>query len=82
MKRAWPIGVKLVYKKKINVDGEEEQYKAQLVVNRYKQKKGIDYGEVFAHMVRMETIQLVVILLSSPSQIDNTIDGCEVRISK
>lgn len=46
------------------MDGEEEQYKAQLVVNRYEQKKGIDYGEVFAHMVRMETIQLLFSLVA------------------
>ncbi|WVY95004.1 hypothetical protein V8G54_034092 [Vigna mungo] len=43
-----PIGVKWVYKKKINAEGEG-----------YKQQKGIDYDEVFAPVTRMETIQLL-----------------------
>lgn len=37
------IGVKCVYKKKMNVQGEIERYKAHLVVKGYKQKAWIDY---------------------------------------
>ena len=35
-KGAQPIGVKWVYKKKTNADGEVEQYKAWLIVKGYK----------------------------------------------
>jgi len=35
-KGARPIGVKWVYKKKTNVEGEVERYKARLVVKGYK----------------------------------------------
>jgi len=35
-KGARPIGIKWVYKKKTNVDGEVERYKARLVVKGYK----------------------------------------------
>jgi len=61
-KGAWPIGIKWVYKKKTNAEGEVERYKVRLVVKGYKQKEGIDYDEVFAPMTRMETIRLLISL--------------------
>ena len=54
------IGVKWVYKKKMNPKGEVERYKARLVVKGYRQKAGIDYDEVFAPVARMETIRLLI----------------------
>ena len=59
---AQPIGVKWVYKKKTNAEGEVERYKARLVVKGYKQKEGIDYDKVFTPVTRMETIRLVISL--------------------
>jgi len=60
--RGRPIGVKWVYKKKTNAEGEVERYKTRLVVKGYKQKEGIDYDEVFAPVTRMETIKLLISL--------------------
>ncbi|CAM8959850.1 unnamed protein product [Rhodiola kirilowii] len=54
------LGVKWVYKTKLNEKGEVEKYKAQLVAKGYKQEYGIDYREVFAPVVRLDTIRLVI----------------------
>jgi len=57
---ARPIGVKWVFKKKMNVQGEIKRYKAQLVAKGYKQRERVDYAEVFAPVTRMETIRLLI----------------------
>ena len=56
------IGVKWVYKTKLNKNGDIEKHKARLVVKGYKQKYGTDYNEVFAPVICLETIRLVVFL--------------------
>ena len=40
-----PIGSKSVFKKKTNVEGKVEKYKAQLVAKGYSQVLRIDFGE-------------------------------------
>ena len=38
-----------------------ERYKAKLMVKGYSQKYEIDYDEIFALIVRLETIQLIIV---------------------
>ena len=60
-----PIGLKWVFKIKRNADGSISKYKARLLAKGYVQKHGIDYGEVFAPVARVETIRLVIALAAS-----------------
>ena len=58
------IGVKWVYKMKKNVHGKLERYKVRRVAKGYKQRHGIDYEEVYAHVAHMETIRLLFYLVA------------------
>ncbi|CAL5403117.1 unnamed protein product [Camellia sinensis] len=61
------IGVKWVYKTKLNAQSKIEKYKARLVAKGYKQQLGIDYNEVFAPVARHDTIRLVIALAAQKS---------------
>ena len=41
-----------------------DKYKARLVAKGYNQRHGIDYDEVFAPVARLETIRLIVSLVT------------------
>ena len=50
------IGVKWVFKTKLNENGEVDKCKARLVAKGYAQQNDIDYTEVFAPVARWDTI--------------------------
>lgn len=54
------IGVKWVFKTKLNEKGEIKKYKARVRAKGYAQKLGIDYNEVFAHVARWDTIRAIL----------------------
>jgi len=56
------IGVKWIYKTKLNEMGEVDKYKARLVAKGYSQQHGIDFSEVFAPVIRLDTVRLIVAL--------------------
>lgn len=61
------IGVKWVYKTKLNEHGEVEKFKARLVAKGYVQVYGIDYSEVFAPVARMDTVRIILALAAHKS---------------
>ncbi|KAE8732649.1 hypothetical protein F3Y22_tig00001818pilonHSYRG00071 [Hibiscus syriacus] len=61
------IDVKWVYKMKLKETGEVDKCKARLVAKGYSQEFGIDYKEVFARVVRHDTIRLVIALAAQNS---------------
>jgi hypothetical protein len=57
-----PIGSKLVFKKKLNVEGEVEKYKAQLVAKGYSWVEGIDFGEMFSPLSKLNYVRFILIV--------------------
>ena len=51
-----------VYKRKKNKDGSLERYRALLVAKGFMQRAGIDYGEIFAPVVRYTTVRILFAL--------------------
>ena len=54
------IGVKWVFRTKLNANGSINKYKAGLVVKGYTQIYELDYSETFAPVARLDTIRLLL----------------------
>jgi hypothetical protein len=57
-----PIGLKWVYKQKMDASGEVVKHKARLVAKGYIQKAGVDFNEVFAPIARLDSVRLFLAL--------------------
>ncbi|RDX85061.1 hypothetical protein CR513_33797, partial [Mucuna pruriens] len=56
------IGVKWIFKTKLNESGNIEKYKAKLVAKGYAQRYEVDYTEVFAPVARLDTVRVLLAL--------------------
>ena len=54
------IGTKWIFKNKQDSHGNIIRNKARLVAQGYSQVEGIDYGETFAPVARLESIRLLI----------------------
>ena len=54
------IGVKWIFRTKLNADGSINKHKARLVVKGYAQQFGVDFSETFAPVARLDTIKMVL----------------------
>lgn len=56
------IGVKWIFKTKLDENGEVDKYKARLVAKGYTQQFGIDYTKVFSPVAGWDTIRMILAL--------------------
>jgi hypothetical protein len=59
------IGTKWVYRNKQDEHGIVVKNKARLVAKGYSQVEGLDYGETFAPLARLEAIRILLAYASS-----------------
>ena len=54
------IGTKWVFNNKLDENGEITRNKARLVCKAYAQEEGLDYGETFSPLARMEGVRTLL----------------------
>ncbi|KAH0754091.1 hypothetical protein KY290_024361 [Solanum tuberosum] len=69
------IGVRLIYKTKLNESGEVDKYKACLVVKGNKQEYGVDYKEPFARRVARAALRAWYSRIDAYFNLWDVIDG-------
>lgn len=51
-----------IYKEKLNTDGLLQKHKGRLVAMEFEQKKGIDYEEIFAPIIKWAMITAMILI--------------------
>ena len=59
------LKIRWVYRVKQEEHISQPRYKARLVVKGFSQKKGIDFDDIFSHVVKMSSIRVVLGLTTS-----------------
>nr|GEV54466.1 zinc finger, CCHC-type [Tanacetum cinerariifolium] len=69
-----PLDCKLIFKRKLKVDGNVEKFKAMLVIQGFKQKSGIDYFDTYAPVAHISLIRLLIAMILIHSLIIHQMD--------
>ena len=70
------VGRKWLFKKKFNAEGKVEKYKARLVEKGYSQVEGIDFGEIFSLVSKLNYI---IFILSIDVAFDLEVEQMDVK---
>jgi hypothetical protein len=52
-----------LFKNKLNAEGKVDNYKAQLVAKGYSQAEGIDFGEIFSLVSKLNYIRFILFVV-------------------
>ena len=69
---------KWIFKVKQDANSTFPKYKARLVVKGFRQKKGVDFNEIFSHVVKMSSIRT---LLSLAATLDLEVQQMDVKLT-
>jgi hypothetical protein len=58
----------------LNANGDVEKYKERLVAQGFSQQPGIDYNETFAHVARIDTVRMVLVIAAQNKWIMHQMD--------
>ena len=72
------VGRKWLFKKKLNVEGKVDKYKANLVAKGYSHIEGIDFGEIFSLVAKLSFIRF---LLSNVVAFDIEVEKMDAKTS-
>jgi hypothetical protein len=70
------VGIKWVFKKKMNAASEVEKFKSQLVAKGYSQVEGVDFGDIFSLVAKLTSIR---VLMSLATTFDLKIEHMDVK---
>jgi hypothetical protein len=70
------VGRKWVFNKKMNVTGQVEKFKPQLVAKGYSQVEGVDFGDIFSPVEKLTSIR---VLMSLDRTFDIEIEKMDVK---
>jgi hypothetical protein len=70
------VGSKWFFKKKFNAKGKVEKHKARLVAKGYSQVEGIDFGDIFSPVAKLNSIRF---LLSITAAFDLEVEQMDVK---
>lgn len=54
------VDCRWTYKIKYNAAGNVDRYKARLVAHRFTQTHGIDFGDTFSPIIRIESVRMLL----------------------
>ncbi|GKC82739.1 zinc finger, CCHC-type containing protein [Tanacetum coccineum] len=69
-----PLGCQWIFKRKMKVDRTIDKFKAQLVIQGFKQKEGIDYFDTYTRVARITTIRLLLALAATHNLVIHQMD--------
>lgn len=61
------IGVKWIFRTKLNPDGSVNKHKARLVVKGYAQVSGVDFSDTYSPVARLDTIRMLLVIVAQKS---------------